>query len=119
MSADGDYQDRLGKGGVPIEQTDEECPNCPDGELVKPRGELEQCPECLFVNNPGYMGNELHDFNLTHRQGRLLLRTFGYSFHGNQGDIGTRLRRLCSEHDLERDELNGLLDDLRGNNGGA
>ena len=107
-------QERLGGKGVPIEPTGEDCPHCPDGELVKPRSELEQCPECLFVNSAMYIGNDLRDFNLTHRQGRLLLRTFGYDFHGTAGDTENRLRRFCSENDVEREGLNGLLDDLRG-----
>lgn len=106
-------QDRLNKG-VPVEPTGKDCPHCPDGELVKPRSEVEQCPDCLFVNNPMHMGNELQDFNLTHRQGRLLLRTFGYDFHGTAGDIGTRLRRFCSENNLDLEELDSLLADLRG-----
>jgi hypothetical protein len=92
--------ERLGGKGVPIEPTDDDCPHCPDGELVKPRSEVKQCPGCLFVNNP--------------MQGRLLLRAFGYEFHGTAGDIENRLRRFCNELGVERDELNDLLADLRG-----
>lgn len=105
-------QERLGKG-VPVESTDEECPWCETRNLVKPRSELEQCPECLYVNNPMYMGNEGRDFNLTHRQGRLLLRAAGYQFGGTAGDIENRLRRMCSELEIDREELNTLLADLR------
>ncbi|MFC6765477.1 hypothetical protein [Natrinema soli] len=99
--------------GVPTEATGEDCPVCPDGELVKPRSEVEQCPNCLFVNNPLYADNELVDFELTHRQGRRLLRVFGYDHHGTPGDIGTRLRRFCHEQDISKDDLDDLLADLR------
>ncbi|MFC6766049.1 hypothetical protein [Natrinema soli] len=113
MSADEKTLDK----GVPIEPTGEDCPVCPDGKLVKPRSEVPQCPNCLYVNNPLYLDNELVDFELTHRQGRRLLRTFGYDHHGTPGDIGTRLRRFCHEQDISRDYLNDLLADLRGTSG--
>lgn len=107
-------QNRLGKN-VPVEETDTECPCCGTRNLVKPRSELKQCPECLYVNNPGYMGNEGRDFDLTHRQGRLLLRAFGCRFDGTHGDIENRLRKMCEELGLDRQELNSFLADLRHN----
>jgi len=105
-------QDRLGKG-VPVKETDTECPCCGTRNLVKPRSELEQCPECLYVNNPMYMDNEGRDFELTHRQGRLLLRAAGYRFGGTPGDIENRLRKMCEELGFDRQELNSFLTDLR------
>jgi len=109
----GTDQERLGKS-VPVEETDTECPHCGTQNLVKPRSELKQCPECLYVNNPMYMGNDGSDFELTHRQGRLLLRAAGYEFSGTHGDVENRLRKMCEEIGFDRHELNSFLQDLGG-----
>ena len=113
-----DGADRLAeRKGVPVEPTGDDCPVCPEGELVKPRSELPQCPRCHHVEGGTYVDHELADFALTYRQARRLLDLFGYPTHGTPGDIGTRLWRLADDLDVDRTDLSEFCADLRGTHG--
>lgn len=90
----------------------DDCPNC-GAEMEKPPAGKVTCPNCEWVVNGRYQDTELRQFNLTFRQARRLLQLFGYHRPGTPGSAGTALRELCMDHDIERDELNDLLDDLR------
>lgn len=106
-------RDGVDDDGCPHLLAGDDCPNCPSGVLEKPPAGKVRCPNCFHVINGRNRGYELKDFTLTHRQGQRLLAVFGYDHHGTPGDIGTRLRRFCSDHDIDRDELNDFLADLR------
>jgi len=93
-------------------QDGDPCPNC-TGTLVKPSGLKVRCPRCYYIVNGENNDYELADFDITHRQAKRLLDVFGYDTQGTPGDIGTRLRRFCSEEGIDRFDLNGLLADLR------
>jgi len=107
------HTDSDGEADCPHLLAGDDCPNC-GAEMEKPRGMKVSCPNCEWVVNGQYQDTELRQFNLTFRQACRLLQLFGYNRPGTPGSAGTALRELCIDHDIERDELNDVLDDLRG-----
>jgi len=92
----------------------DDCPNC-GTEMEKPRAGKVECPNCEWVVNGQNQGHELRRYNLTFRQASRLLQLFGYDRPATPGNAGNALGKLCLDHEIEREELNDVLDDLRGN----
>ena len=100
---------------------DEDCPHLRAGDdcpictapLEKPTAEKVQCPHCNYVVNGINMGHVLRDFDLTFRQSTRVLDLFGYDKPATPGSAGNKLRRLCADHDIEREAFNDILADLR------
>ena len=83
--------------------------------MEKPRAGKVECPNCEWVVNGQNQGYELRRYNLTFRQASRLLQLFGYDRPATPGNAGNALGKLCLDHEIEREELNDVLDDLRGN----
>lgn len=90
----------------------DDCPNC-GTEMAKPRGGKVECPNCEWVVNGRNRGHELRQFNITYRQACRLLQLLGYHRPATPGNAGNVLWQLCDDHDIERETLNDVLDDLR------
>jgi hypothetical protein len=91
----------------------DDCPNCGD-ELMKPPAGKVRCSNCRHVINGQNAGYVLSDFEIEYRQAVRLLDLFGCGKTGTPGSAGTKLRQFCHDHDLDMDEFNDLLADLRG-----
>lgn len=104
---------------APCERCDELIPvtasPCPDcgGDLEKPPAGKVRCSNCYYVVNGRNNDHELRDFGLSYRQARQFLCLFGYDAAGTPGTIGTRLRRFCSDQDVDHGDLGDFLGDLR------
>jgi hypothetical protein len=108
------YTDNDNETDCPHLLAGDDCPNC-GTEMEKPRAGKVECPNCEWVVNGQNQGLELRDFNFTFRQASRFLQLFGYDRPATPGNAGSALRKMCHEQDLDRDELNDIVADLRMN----
>lgn len=108
------YTDRDDETDCPHLLSGDDCPNC-GTEMEKPTAGKVECPNCEWVVNGQNQGYELRRYNLSFRKASRLLQLFGYDRPATPGNAGNALGKLCIDHDIEREELNDVLDDLRGN----
>lgn len=106
------YTDNEEETDCPHLLAGDECPNC-GTQMEKPLAGKVECPKCEWVVNGQNQGYELRDFALTFRQASRFLQLFDFPNPPTPGGAGTALRELCHYHDIEREELNDVLCDLR------
>lgn len=108
------YTDNDDETDCPHLLSGDDCPNC-STEMEKPRGGKVECPNCEWVVNGQNQGHELRQFEFTFRQASRFLQLFGYNRPATPGNAGNALRRLCLDHEIDREELNNVVSDLRTN----
>lgn len=106
------YTDNDDETDCPHLLAGDDCPNC-GIEMEKPRAGKVECPDCEWVVNGQYQRHELRTFNLTFRHASRLLQLFGYDRPATPGNAENTLRELCLDHDIDREELNHVVTDLR------
>jgi hypothetical protein len=107
------YTDNDDETDCPHLLSGDDCPNC-GHELHKPRAGKVECERCFHVVNARTTDEELRLYDLTAREASRLLDLFGYRRQKNASGAGNELGKLCNEYDIEPEELNDVLADLRG-----